>query len=649
MRQKKILSAVLAGTVMSFILLNPVSAEESIRYKDVSFSGVAVNNGVPVKGVDISSVISLEDSGVVFRDASGNPQDIFLTLKESGVNYIRVRVWNDPKSSSGATYGGGANDIDTAVRIAQRCKKYGLKMLVDFHYSDFWADPGKQIAPKAWKNYSVGQKEEAIKTFTYDSLKKISETGVKIGMVQIGNETTSGLCGETSWNNICRLMNAGSRAVRSFDRNILVAVHFTNPEKSGFMDTLAGYLKTYNVDYDVFATSYYPYWHGTPENLTSVLKSVSEKYRKYVMVAETSWANTYEDTDHFGNTISSADQLGNYVSYPVSVQGQADLVSDVFKAVADTGSKGIGAFYWEPAWITLANDYYGNLELWEKHGSGWASQAAQEYQDDARYFGGSAVDNQAMFTWDGRPLDSLSVFKHIYSDQKDERENLILNYSFENDHGNTEKPEGWIINDTTKGEYSKFTVNSEMVRTGDYSAHWYSAEPFDNSGITTEFQASETGKYEFSSYIAGEGSRYSVVVSVNGKKSVFSEGQTFSYDRWEKAGAEFYASSGDKISVCIDISGASESYGSIDDCSLYFTKSEIPQDPQQPGEPPHEEKHRRGDINRDGSVSASDLIKFIKYFMAAEKFQDEEYETADINEDGVINIIDCILLKELLF
>ena len=649
MRQKKILSAVLAGTVMSFILLNPVSAEESIRYKDVSFSGVAVNNGVPVKGVDISSVISLEDSGVVFRDASGNPQDIFLTLKESGVNYIRVRVWNDPKSSSGATYGGGANDIDTAVRIAQRCKKYGLKMLVDFHYSDFWADPGKQIAPKAWKYYSVGQKEEAIKTFTYDSLKKISETGVKIGMVQIGNETTSGLCGETSWNNICRLMNAGSRAVRSFDRNILVAVHFTNPEKSGFMDTLAGYLKTYNVDYDVFATSYYPYWHGTPENLTSVLKSVSEKYRKYVMVAETSWANTYEDTDHFGNTISSADQLGNYVSYPVSVQGQADLVSDVFKAVADTGSKGIGAFYWEPAWITLANDYYGNLELWEKHGSGWASQAAQEYQDDARYFGGSAVDNQAMFTWDGRPLDSLSVFKHIYSDQKDERENLILNYSFENDHGNTEKPEGWIINNTTKGEYSKFTVNSEMVRTGDYSAHWYSAEPFENSGITTEFQASETGKYEFSSYIAGEGSRYSVVVSVNGKKSVFSEGQTFSYDRWEKAGAEFYASSGDKISVCIDISAASESYGSIDDCSLYFTKSEIPQDPQQPGEPPHEEKHRRGDINRDGSVSASDLIKFIKYFMAAEKFQDEEYETADINEDGVINIIDCILLKELLF
>ena len=120
MRQKKILSAVLAGTVMSFILLNPVSAEESIRYKDVSFSGVAVNNGVPVKGVDISSVISLEDSGVVFRDASGNPQDIFLTLKESGVNYIRVRVWNDPKSSSGATYGGGANDIDKIGRASCR-------------------------------------------------------------------------------------------------------------------------------------------------------------------------------------------------------------------------------------------------------------------------------------------------------------------------------------------------------------------------------------------------------------------------------------------------------------------------------------------------------------------------------------------------
>jgi hypothetical protein len=170
------------------------------------------------------------------------------------------------------------------------------------------------------------------------------------------------------------------------------------------------------------------------------------------------------------NTISETGQLGNYVSYDVSVQGQINSVSDVFKAVADAGQKGIGVFYWEPAWITVGNDYNSNMQIWEKHGSGWASKAAGEYQEDAaKYHGGSAVDNQALFDKEGNPLDSLYLFSHITSEKKSLKENLLKNPGFESDKTDTSSPVLWKITDTTSGEYSKFTVNSEMVRNGEYS------------------------------------------------------------------------------------------------------------------------------------------------------------------------------------
>ena len=137
---------------------------------------------------------------------------------------------------------------------------------------------------------SVAEKEEAIYNYTTESLNYLLSSGVDVGMVQIGNETTSKFCGESSRNNICTLFNAGSKAVREVSGDIMVAIHFTNPERSGNYAKLAGYLDTYSVDYDVFASSYYPYWHGTISNLTSVLKNVAETYNKKVMVAETSWA-----------------------------------------------------------------------------------------------------------------------------------------------------------------------------------------------------------------------------------------------------------------------------------------------------------------------------------------------------------------------
>ena len=376
-----------------------------------------------IKGVDVSSLSTNEKSGVVYYDTEGNKADIFEVMADAGVNYVRLRVWNDPYDSDGNGYGGGNNDVASAITMGKRATEAGMKVLIDFHYSDFWADPGKQKAPKAWSGCSISEKEAALYEYTKESLDEIIKAGVDVGMVQIGNETNNGICGETSWENKCKLFNAGSKAVREIDEDILVAVHFTNPERSGNYANIAKQLNNYEVDYDVFASSYYMFWHGTTSNLTSVLKNIADTYHKKVMVAETSYAYTMEDGDGHGNTIAKDSDLVS--GYAASVQGQANVVRDVMAAVADVGSAGLGAFYWEPAWIPVqvydadaenaSEILKENKAIWEKYGSGWASSYAGEYDaDDAgKWYGGSAWDNQAMFDFTGHPLASLNVFKYV--------------------------------------------------------------------------------------------------------------------------------------------------------------------------------------------------------------------------------------------
>ena len=366
-----------------------------------------------IMGADVSSVISLENAGVRFHGWNGEECDIFTTLAESGINYIRVRVWNDPFDSKHHGYGGGNCDINTAVEIGKRATANGMKLLVDFHYSDFWADPGKQMVPKAWKGMTAEEKAEALYEYTRECLKKLKDEGIDVGMIQLGNETNGAMCGEKKWAGICKLMIAGSKACREIFPKARIAVHFANPE-SGSYESYASKLDYYQLDYDVFASSYYPYWHGTLDNLVNELDKITDKYGKEVMVAETSYAYTGEDTDFFGNTIS--DESAVTRNYPYTVQGQANSIAAVITAVAQM-KKGIGVFYWEPAWITCGDSYEENKAKWEEFGCGWASGYARSYDpaDAGRYHGGSAVDNQALFDRDGRPLESLKVFNLVRS------------------------------------------------------------------------------------------------------------------------------------------------------------------------------------------------------------------------------------------
>lgn len=364
-----------------------------------------------IMGMDASCVPSLEASGVKYYDYNGEETDVYKTLYNNGINYIRVRVWNDPFDENGNGYGGGNCDIENAIKVGKRATENHMKLLVNFHYSDFWADPAKQMVPKAWAKMDIDTKANALYEYTKDCLQKLKNAGVDVGMVQIGNETNGKMCGEKIWMNIVfKLMASGSKAVREVLPNALIAVHFANPEKVTNYADYASKLAYYNLDYDVFASSYYPYWHGTLENLTEVLNNVANTYNKKVMVAEVSYAYTAEDSDFYGNTISEGG--GVTKNYPYTVQGQANCVRDVIDTVAKM-KNGIGVFYWEGTWISVGGaSYEENLAIWEKHGSGWASSYAGDYDpDDAgQWYGGNAVDNQAFFDKEGKPIESLKVF-----------------------------------------------------------------------------------------------------------------------------------------------------------------------------------------------------------------------------------------------
>ena len=430
-----------------------------------------------VKGVDISTVLVEEASGAVYKNENSEEEDLFKILSDAGVNYIRVRVWNNPYDEDGNGYGGGNCDYESAAEIGKRAAEYGMKLLVDFHYSDFWADPSKQFAPKAWEEMSLTEKETALYDYTVEALGYIISEGADVGMVQVGNEINNGMAGETDWNNIASLVVKGCEAVKSVNSDIKTVVHFTNVETPGPIYNNLKKLQALDAKVDVVGLSYYPYWHGDLTNLMSVINTVKTRFGYDAMCVENSYMFDTGDGDGNSNSVGSGDVCENY---PASVQGQAAEVRDVCAAVSLAG--GIGYFYWEPAWIPV------DSSTWEQ-GSGWATSYASAYDpnDAGKYYGGCAWDNQAMFDYDGNALPSLNVFKYLstgygepgsytyreitFTPEEDDSEeavmvegdNLMPDYSFE--QGNQA---AWTLD----GPFD-FQKKSDDAYTGEYAIHYW--------------------------------------------------------------------------------------------------------------------------------------------------------------------------------
>ena len=498
-----------------------------------------------IMGMDASAVPSLENSGVKYYDKNGVEKDVFEILASYGISYIRVRIWNNPYDSEGHGYGGGNCDLNNAIAIGKRATKYGMKLIVNFHYSDFWADPVSQTLPKAWKNYSTDQVKTAIYNYTKESLTTIKNNNIDVGMVQIGNETNGFFCGSKDWAVISSYFNSGSKAVREVCPEALVTLHFTNPEKTGRLAGYAAYLKVNNVDYDVFGTSYYPYWHGTLANLSSVLSTVATSYSKKVMVMETSYCYTRENYDQHGNTSPAT---GDVLPHDISIQGQYDQIYDVINTVKDVPNC-LGVCYWEGTWVGVGTNWNSNKVLWEKYGSGWATSYSAEYDPDraGQYYGGCAVENQAFFNKNGKVLPSLAIFNQERS-EKDV--GYLVNGSFEN--GTT----GWNKKVLTDGidDISTFNIKTDVAHDGSSSLNVWHADPV-HFKVYQEVENYSKGEHTFSMAVMGEceDCEMSLYVSSNETSLATTTVTMTGWENWTVFTVEFTLKSKQTIEVGIDI------------------------------------------------------------------------------------------------
>ena len=401
-----------------------------------------------IRGMDISSYLALKKAGVKYYDYEGNETPLLKVLHDNGINYIRIRIWNDPFNADGETYGGGGNDVSTGVEIAKEATQYDMKVLLDFHYSDFWAEPAVQLVPKAWKK-DVNNTEKMcsdVYDFTKESIQKFKDAGANIGMVQVGNEITNGLLGIYSnrdkgesfnviWGDkkksteVNKYLKAGIKAVREYTPQALVALHLETPNVWKYK-TIMNTWKRDNVDYDVLGSSYYPFWSiaakaNTPKTLKDV-QTLAASYGKMFAVFETSWVNSLNDGDGTPNSIGDSTNTG---AYEVGPQGQVNELTDLYDTVLSQDN-GLGTFYWEGAWIPVKagwTNWEYNKQIADQYGTGWASKGALGYFPDSKMYykgkaawGGTSWDNQALFDINGYPLQSLKFYKDSVSKGKEQ-------------------------------------------------------------------------------------------------------------------------------------------------------------------------------------------------------------------------------------
>ncbi|QNE22704.1 arabinogalactan endo-1,4-beta-galactosidase [Kribbella qitaiheensis] len=350
-----------------------------------------------IRGADLSSLAKNEDFGAVYRTADGRRGDAVRILADAGANLGRLKVWVDPAD--------GYNTTSQVVATARRIKKAHQKLLVDFHYSDRWTDPGSQTMPAAWQGLTAPQVATKVYEHTHQVLTALKAAGITADYVQIGNEINPGMLwplGQTwdvnpddevvgaQWDNLASFLKAGQRAVKAVDPRTQILLHLTNINNG--VDSLTWWFDNVvsrGVPFDVIGLSYYGYWHGSLADLQAAISTLSARYDRDVLVVETAYPFTLaDDADApYPNIIDLDSEL--VPGYPATPQGQAAAFRSVQDAVAAApGGRGIGTVYWEPAWTAAA-------------GNGW---------DPADPTSGNAWENQALFDFHDRLLPAAHDF-----------------------------------------------------------------------------------------------------------------------------------------------------------------------------------------------------------------------------------------------
>jgi len=337
-----------------------------------------------IKGIDISSLQQIEDSNGKFYE-NGTEKDPLEIFKENGINTVRLRLWHNPQS--------GYNNFSKTLMFTQRIKNMGLKFILDFHYSDSWADPSQQVKPNKWKELTFHELKDSIYSYTKFVVSTLKKQNTIPEIIQIGNEITCGflwddgrICdsfnNEEQWNKFSDLIKEGIRGVKESLTNedsVKIMLHIDNGGSSEICRWFLDNLNQTEINYDIIGLSYYPWWHGTLDVLKYNINDLLLRYDKEIIVTETAYPWTLNWNDNTQNIIGNSNQLLN--GYPASVEGQKKYIEDLLKITTNQNNKLLGLVYWEPAWIST-----------QSFGSPW--------------------ENLALFDFNGEVLNSIKAFNN---------------------------------------------------------------------------------------------------------------------------------------------------------------------------------------------------------------------------------------------
>lgn len=342
--------------------------------------------GTPLSmlGADVSSLQRSEDLGGVYKTETGVQRDALQILKDHKVNYIRLRAWVNPSIDY--------NNKAKILAMASRVKAKGMKLYLNLHYSDRWADGAHQTKPAAWAGHSFAQLQADVYNYTYDMCAGLKAQGTAPDLVSVGNEIQAGMLwpeGSTgNWDQLAALLQQGYDAVKACNASTQVILHLAdggdNALYRGWFDNAA----SRGVQWDITGLSYYSIWHGPISALQNNMNDVAARYGKPVVVAETAYPWTLDWADNAGNVCCSQDMLLS--GYPASKAGQAKNLRAVLQAVRNVpGGKGLGVFWWEPTWTPVA-------------GNGW---------DPDDLTTGDPWENMTLFDFTGVALPAMSEYK----------------------------------------------------------------------------------------------------------------------------------------------------------------------------------------------------------------------------------------------
>ncbi len=362
-----------------------------------------------ILGIDVSTYLEELAHGARYFDGS-RQIDPLEDFRANGVDTMRIRVWNHPYSEAGEAYLAGTCDLEHYLRLAALARQKGYRLLMDLHYSDFWADPGKQMIPKAWRGKGVEALADAVYDFTKDCLQRAKDAGLAPDFIQVGNEITNGMLWPVgrleeggvrgNYDNFCRLVAAGCRACRETLPRARIILHLERSHDQAVYREFFAEMEKAAIDYDIIGASYYPYWHGTPAQLMANLNAC-KAFGKEVMVMELGYGFTdraYSLGGEKKRLVIEAERAyipGFTEIYPMTPRGQAAFVKDFLALARENGVAGV--FYWEPLWLP-------------GEGICWASEAGQSYIHEEGKSVSNEWANQCLFDYNGQKLPAFSEF-----------------------------------------------------------------------------------------------------------------------------------------------------------------------------------------------------------------------------------------------